>query len=86
MSKSYTTSQLKMLRTWIRDTEFYDSLSKIEQDHVFKAFHNVIYGGTSVKSVLVEVRKKWLLHLTKNRGYSWWDIDNMIKNGKKEKV
>ena len=70
----------------MKDTQFYESLSKIEQDHVFKAFHNMVYGGTSVKSTLVEVRKKWLLHLTKNKGYTWMEIDIMIKNGKKEKV
>lgn len=77
-----TREQNRLLRTWMKDKVFFGMLDLEEQEHINKVYWNFKYDTKVVLSELNNIRKKYLLYLVQHKGYSWWDIDNMVKNGK----
>ena len=82
----YTKDQLMLLKIWMKEDNFFKKLDIEEQKHIHAAYWNLIHEGDSVVLALQNIRKKWILYLHKYKGVSWMDIDNMIRNDKKETV
>jgi len=77
-------AQNRLLKSWLGDDDFLKSLDTDERVCIATAYWNMKQLET-ILDELNRIRIKYLLYLVKHKGYTWYDIDEIIKNGKNNK-